>query len=142
MDLNAPRFLLDTNHWSYLERGHSAVVARLEQALEDARFYMSVVVQGELLAGIEIAADPARRAALREWYQGTVRDVAEVLPITPDVAEEYARIFAALRKAGHPISSNDIWIAATAVARDLVLVTSDQDFQHIPGINIQDWTSE
>jgi predicted nucleic acid-binding protein len=102
---------------------------------------MPVIVQGELLAGIDVASSPARRAALREWYQRTIDEVADVVPITSEVAEEYARIFGILRRAGRPISSNDIWIAATAIVHDLVVVTSDRDFQHILGITIENWTS-
>ena len=101
---------------------------------------MPVIVQGELLAGIDVVGDPSRQASLRDWYQRTVHKVAEVLPITSEVAEEYARIFGTLRRAGRPISSNDIWIAAIAVVHNLVVVTSDQDFKHIPGIRIEDWT--
>jgi tRNA(fMet)-specific endonuclease VapC len=63
-----------------------------------------------------------------------------VLPVTSEVAEEYARIVGTLRRAGRPISSNDIWIAAIAVVHHLVVVTSDQDFRHIPGITLENWT--
>jgi predicted nucleic acid-binding protein len=68
---------------------------------EGARFYMPVIVQGELLAGIDVAGSPARRAALRVWYQHTIHEVAEVLPITSEAAEEYACIFGILRNRNH-----------------------------------------
>jgi len=102
---------------------------------------MSVIVQGELLAGINVASSSTRRAALRDWYQRAIHEVAEVLPITSEVAEQYARIFQMLRQAGRPISSNDIWIAATAIVHELIVVSSDADFRHISGITIEDWTS-
>ncbi len=138
--LSEKRFLIDTNHWSYLERGHARVVERIAHAPANSRFYMPVIAQGELIAGIEVAGNPARRAALREWYERTIHGVAEVLPITSEVAEQYGRIFGTLRKAGIPISSNDIWIAAIAATHDLILVTSDQDFSRIPGLTIENWT--
>ena len=133
-------YLLDTNHWSYLERGHAGVVARLKNLPPDASFYMPVIAQGELLAGIEAAASPARQAALLVWYKRTVNEVTEVLPVTSAVAEQYARIYSTLRKAGTPISSNDMWIAAIALAHDLIVVTADRDLEFVPGLLVEDWS--
>jgi len=36
--------------------------------------------------------------------------------------------------------TNDIWIAATARAQGLTLATSDPDFQHVDGLQVEDWT--
>ena len=35
---------------------------------------------------------------------------------------------------------NDLWIAATALALDAVLITRDSDFQQIEGLSVNDWT--
>ncbi|GEM_PF-5597608 len=40
MGLDAPRYLLDTNHWSYLERGHPLVVEHLKHAPAGAILYV------------------------------------------------------------------------------------------------------
>jgi tRNA(fMet)-specific endonuclease VapC len=133
-------YLLDTNHWSYLERGEAGVVERLKNLPPDTLFYMPVIAQGELLAGIEAAASPSRKAALRIWDEKTVNEVTEVLPVTSAVAEQYARIYASLRRAGTPISSNDIWIAAIAFANDLIVVTADRDLDVVPGLRTENWS--
>ena len=101
---------------------------------------MPVIAQGELLAGIEAATSPARQAALLVWYKRTVNEVTEVLPVTSAVAEQYARIYSTLRKAGTPISSNDMWIAAIALAHDLIVVTADRDLEFVPGLLVEDWS--
>jgi predicted nucleic acid-binding protein len=58
-----------------------------------------------------------------------------VLPATADVSRVYGRLFAALRKAGTPIGTNDIWIAATAIEAGAHLVTFDQDFARVAGLD-------
>jgi predicted nucleic acid-binding protein len=39
------------------------------------------------------------------------------------------------------LDENDLWIAATAVALDAVLVSRDSDFQQIEGLKVDDWTA-
>ena len=39
-----------------------------------------------------------------------------------------------LKKAGTPIGSNDVWIAAGAMQHGLPILTSDTDFQKIPQV--------
>jgi predicted nucleic acid-binding protein len=38
------------------------------------------------------------------------------------------------------LDENDLWIAATALALDAVLITRDGDFQQIEGLSVNDWT--
>jgi len=132
-------YLLDTNHWSHLQKSHPALMARVNSLPDDATLYISVVSQGELLAGIDLTPPGARKQLLEAWY----RDVASkfvVLQITPDVARHYARIFAALRRAGTPIETNDIWIAAIAQAYDLTVASADRHFRFVSGLPVEDWT--
>jgi tRNA(fMet)-specific endonuclease VapC len=49
-----------------------------------------------------------------------------------ETAEQYARLFVQLKRAGTPIPDNDLWIAALALEHDLMLITRDRHFQHIP----------
>ena len=133
-------YLLDTNHWSAIQRNDPVVIAHMQSLPEEARIFMPVIVQGELLVGIELAASEAKRERLQQLYEQVVAQAADVLPITPEIAEWYARIFAQLRRKGKPIPTNDIWIAAIALAHGLILVTSDEHFQHIDGLQVEDWT--
>jgi predicted nucleic acid-binding protein len=47
-------------------------------------------------------------------------------------AEHYARLFVQLKRAGTPIPDNDIWIAALALEHDLLLITRNRHFEHVP----------
>jgi tRNA(fMet)-specific endonuclease VapC len=122
-------YLLDTNHWSHIQRNHPVVAARLKSLPANTKIYIPVVAQGELLAGIGLLSDGARRQRLEKWYQQSFADDSAVLPITADVAYHYAQIFVHLRQAGTPIETNDIWIAAIARANNLTVVSADQHFR-------------
>jgi tRNA(fMet)-specific endonuclease VapC len=133
-------YLLDTNHWSYLQEQHPLVVSRLHQLSDEASLYMSVVSQGELLAGVEWAQGLRRKRRLLELYEQVVAIATAILPVTPQVAERYAQIYAQLRQKGHLIQTNDIWIAASALVYDMILVSADAHFRFIDGLTVEDWS--
>ncbi len=58
-----------------------------------------------------------------------------VCPVTIDAAvgAEWARLRVHLAEAGRRISINDLWIAATAAAHGLAIVTRDADFDPVEG---------
>jgi predicted nucleic acid-binding protein len=87
--------------------------------LEDP-WSVSVVSIGELEAGVLLASDPTVRAA-RLRRVAAVLAQAPSLPVDRTVAARYGE----LRAASGRLPSNDLWIAATALAHDLTLVTAD-----------------
>ena len=135
------KYLLDTNHWSYLQRGHPSVLARLQSLAMDAVLYMPVVAQAELLAGVELTAAGRRKEELRRLYERVVAESAEVLPIDSRVAERFALIFAGLHRAGRRIETNDIWIAAIAWVHECIVVSNDAHFRGIDDLTVEDWTT-
>ena len=101
---------------------------------------MPVIAQAELLVGVELAAEGRRKQELRALYETAIRDNTDILNVTSEVAEQFAAVFAQLRRKGRPVETNDIWIAATALARNLILVSNDAHFQHVDGLRLEDWT--
>jgi predicted nucleic acid-binding protein len=90
------------------------------------------VTLAELELGVlRRALDPDTRAGQLATLNH-VRETYEALDIDHHVAHEFARIAAALRDAGRAIRVNGAWIAATALAHDAALITSDRDFESIP----------
>ena len=79
--------------------------------------YLTFTIAGELAAGFE-ANDRGRWEAFLAPFH--------VLPCTHDVCWRYGRISRNLREAGLLIGSNDIWIAATALAFELPVVTANE----------------
>ena len=93
------RYLLDTDHASYLQRGHPAVVQHLKSLPPDAEVFISVVTQAELLTGIQLAPSVQRRIELRRLYDWLVSEISDPLPITPDTDGLQVRIGRNLSKA-------------------------------------------
>ena len=58
-----------------------------------------------------------------------------ILDVTAATATHYGRIFAALRRAGTPISLNDVWIAAGTLECGGRLLTFDTDYRRVPELD-------
>ena len=123
------RALIDTNIYSLAMRGDADVIDQLQQ-LDDIGF--SVISLGELLVGFRggIRETPNRAELARFLDSPRVR----LLQIDPETAEFYAVIVQALKRAGTPIPTNDIWIAATAQRNGLPVLTRDRHFSMVPGM--------
>lgn len=64
----------------------------------------------------------------------------DTLPFDDHAAESYGVIRAVLEKKGTPISSNDLLIAAIALANNLTLITHNiREFSRVDGLVIEDW---
>jgi tRNA(fMet)-specific endonuclease VapC len=136
------KYLLDTNHCSYIQQKRPELLNHLRSLPPDAVIMTSVVTQGELLAGIALIKDDARKAKLKQVYTEIMTILADILVIDSQVAQAYAEIFADLRRNGTPIPTNDLWIAAIAKAHNLILTTNDEHFQHVNGLQTEDWTKQ
>ena len=52
----------------------------------------------------------------------------------------YGEIRAQVERAGTPVGPNDLFIAAIAMANNMVLLThNSEEFQHIDGLVVKDW---
>lgn len=126
-------FLLDTNvvsEW-VRPRPDAGVVAWLAEADED-RVFISVVTLAELRYGIERLAAGQRRRRLDEWLREELplRFEGRVLPIDAAIADAWGRLTASMEATGRPIAVADAFIAATAEAHGLALVTRNvSDFE-------------
>ena len=135
------KYLLDANILSELLRLRpEPAVARLVTRHE-AGCVTSSVVYLELWSGVELVGDTARGRYLRDGYQrmfGT--GGLPVLPFDSDAARWLARERARLVAAGRPPPLLDAQIAATAVTRNLILVTRNtRDFECFEGLRLENW---
>jgi predicted nucleic acid-binding protein len=98
------------------------------------RLLVSVITIGELRAGVLAAPDLDTRD--RRLGTLTLALAIDPLPIDDDVASQWARLRINLRDRGLRMPVNDSWIAATAMALHIPLVTQDEDYVDIPGLEI------
>ena len=131
-------YLLDTNIFIAALKAHPAVRARLE-SLPASSIMLSPVVLGELETGVEKSTQVERnRKRLDEVVTGLA-----VPPLDAATSLTYARIRAVLERQGTPIGSNDLWIAAHALALGAVLVTDNvKEFARVPGLVVENWLAQ
>jgi tRNA(fMet)-specific endonuclease VapC len=120
------RLMLDTSAYSALARGSAIIRDRL--ALADEVCLCPVVI-GELLAGFR----RGHREAENRRILADFLDLPEVAVVSLDeeTSERYAVIADHLRRAGTPIPTNDLWIAASAMQHGLKILTTDRYFLHV-----------
>lgn len=95
---------------------------------------VSAVTVGELELGVLAASDVEVRAR----RLATLRFASSLDPIPVDgaVASSWALLRVRLREEGRRMPANDSWIAATALAYDVPLITQDEDFLGTPGLTV------
>ena len=72
-----------------------------------------------------------KRLLLDRFVDSPYVNIIEIDEIT---AERYALISDTLRRAGTPISPNDLWVAASALQHGLEILTLDSDFTRVPQV--------
>lgn len=98
------------------------------------RLSVSVITIGELRAGVLAAGDLDTRD--RRLATLTRAMALEPVPIDEDVATAWAKLRAVLAHAGLRLGINDSWIAATALALGVPVVTQDAEFAAVPGLEV------
>jgi tRNA(fMet)-specific endonuclease VapC len=106
------------------------------QALPQTELCVCAIVKAELYYGAMKSSDPVRTLAKQQIFLNALAS----WPFDDLAAEIYARIRAELARAGTPIGSNDLLIAAIALAHDLTLVTHNTtEFSRVAGLRFEDW---
>ena len=122
-------WLLDTNVLSELRKPKpEPAVVTFVSSCPLEQLYISTVTLAEIRFGIEVVAEPTRRADLNEWLTHKVRPMfnQRVLQITEDIMLKWRLLVEEGRKAGHTFSQPDLIIAATALHYGLTVVTRDR----------------
>jgi tRNA(fMet)-specific endonuclease VapC len=124
--------ILDTNALSAAADDDPAVIALLARADQVA---IPVIVLGEYRYGI---AQSRNRATYENWLKGLLND-CPVLDISQPTTHSYSEITLELKRAGRPIPTNDIWIAALCRQHSLPLLSRDRHFDLVAGTKRIGW---
>lgn len=124
--------ILDTNALSAFADDVPGAVAQVGTADE---LYVPTIVLGEYRFGISTS----RRRRDYEAWLARGRAFWNILPVIEDTTVHYAVIRQELRKAGTPLPSNDVWIAAIARQHDLPILTRDEHFDAVAGVTRLSW---
>ncbi len=121
---------LDTNFIITAEReARRGLAGRADQFLAsrpNETLFITPTVAGELACG--------QSAARRADWERLCRPYP-VLPWTKEVSWHYGEIYRVLAAQGQLIGTNDMWIAASALAHGMSVVTNNQEeFERVPGL--------
>jgi predicted nucleic acid-binding protein len=100
----------------------------------DFEWGVSAVTLGELRLGVLRAGNPEAASRRLSTYQLAQR--LEALTVDEAVSEAWALLISRLRAAGRGVPINDSWIAATAIAHGVPIVTQDSDYAAMPDVEV------
>lgn len=123
---------LDTSIIVALFKNDEAVRSQIASAPE---VFVPSIAVGELYYGAQHSAQVERNVAqVREFAANSA-----VLACDLVTAEHYGQIKNELKTKGRPLPENDVWIAAIASQHSLTVVTRDQHFGVIDGLQLEEW---
>ena len=139
--------ILDTDHMSVLQYGGSphaiALQARLDVFPPDEVTTTVITVEEQMrgwLGLINRYSDAYRQVAYYDRLIGLIAFFAEWSVLRFD--QQAANRFQQLRQQRVRIGTMDLKIASIALVHSATLLSSNwRDFQHVPGLHVEDWLS-
>jgi predicted nucleic acid-binding protein len=134
-------FLLDTNCISEIVRlKPEPRVMDWMEAVDEALLYLSVLTLGEIRKGLAGLPQSKRRTRLETWLEVELqaRFSGRILPIDGAVADRWGLLAADAKRKGKALSTIDGLLAATALHRNLTIVSrniSDFTNTQVPLLN-------
>jgi tRNA(fMet)-specific endonuclease VapC len=133
------RYLLDTGIMGdFVNRRHGVPEKVRDAQQRGSRIGTCMPVAAELFYGVELSS--TRDENLPRMHRALARIIC--WPFDRAAAEEYGRLAATLRRAGRPMQTMDIMIAAVALSLgNCAVVSSDSDLAAIPGLEVENWAN-
>ena len=132
----ADRYMLDTNMASHVIKGTIFAVRENMRRVPTISVCVSAITEAELRFGLAKKPRPTRLA----FGIGQFLAALDIPAWDSAAAACYAELRNDLERAGTPLGSLDMLIAAHALSCDAVLVTNDRAFRHVQGLTLADWT--
>jgi len=123
------KYLTDTNVIIKLLKSDKQAIRLFDDA---NRIYIPVTVVGELFYG---AQNSSRKEENMSIFTDFLSNYA-IVNIDTSVANMYGEIKVQLKKDGITIPENDLWIAATAKAKQYTLMSFDSHFNKVYGLQV------
>jgi tRNA(fMet)-specific endonuclease VapC len=120
------RLCLDACAYAHFKRGHAPAVEAVRSA---RRVFVPVIVLGELRAGFMLGDQATRNESDLQAF--LAQPVVAVLDVDDEASSIFAELTVDLRRAGTPLPTNDVWIAALAVREGATVLTYDSHFDRI-----------
>ena len=130
------KYLLDTNICIRILKGNSESIHDHIGKLKNKDICIPAIVRYELLYGAYKSNQPEKTAGILDSFLSHFPSAM----FDDNTARVCGEIRALLDKKGTPIGPDDLIIAATALSRNLILVTHNtKEFSRIKGLKLEDW---
>lgn len=120
------RYCLDTSAYSNFKKGDPQVVDLIDRA---EWLGLSTIALGELWIGFHGGTRREKNEVELDEFLSSPQ--VEELAIDRETGRIYAEMIVSLQRAGTPVPSNDVWIAASAVRAGVPVITYDRHFADI-----------
>jgi tRNA(fMet)-specific endonuclease VapC len=129
--------LIDTDILSYYMRGLREVVPRAQKYLKQfGHFNVSSLTVFEILKGLR-----KKRLVEKEKIFQTEILKHKVFGLDYAIMDTAATLLTDLEDKGTPIAYGDLFVAATTLTHDLILVTNNtKHFSKVEGLVLENWT--
>lgn len=124
--------ILDTNALSAVAEAETAVMREFADAEHVA---IPVIVLGEYRFGI---AQSRHKTEYERWLTEML-SLSRVLEVNAETTRCYAEVRVELKRAGTPLPSNDVWIAALCRQHGLPILSRDEHFDSVAGLTRIGW---
>lgn len=129
-------YLFDTNYASKILEGDKPLSLRVGAFKKSgSRFSISMSILGELFFAVYASK---RREKNLQQLKLFLEDII-LLDYDIKAAEEFGKIQAERKSKGKPIPSINAQIAAVARIHNVTVLTTDQHFNLVDGLNIDNW---
>ncbi|NOX21230.1 MAG: type II toxin-antitoxin system VapC family toxin [Nitrospirae bacterium] len=121
--------LIDTNVYAAFKGNKQEAIELLQEA---HRIYISTIVLGEILCGIQVSRH--RKKNFYELNEFLDSPRVQLVEIDEKTAYFYSEIYKRLKQKGRPIPNNDMWISATAMRFGIMVASYDKHFGYVDGL--------
>jgi toxin FitB len=136
-------FLLDTNCISELVRSKPEPrVLEWMEAADESLLYLSVLTLGEIRKGVAGLPQSKRQTQLEMWLEVDLqaRFSGRILSIDEPIADRWGLMAAEAKRKGRALSAIDGLLAATALHRNLTIVSRNiSDFANTQVTTLNPW---
>lgn len=127
--------LVDTDIWSELVKSEPDRNVRNWEVENAERLWLSTVVIGEFLSGVELMPEGRRKRGLQQAYDQIIASYRDrIIGFDLEASFRYAAVLAHQERSGRGPGTADTQIAATALTRGMALAT--RNVKHFAGLGL------
>jgi tRNA(fMet)-specific endonuclease VapC len=132
-------YLLDTNIVSAIFKNHQKVIMQLDKLrTQKEKVFMSAMSYYEIERGL-LAVNATKKL---KYVENLSNEYQVLLLDDMAIFQKASEIYADLKQRGLPIQDADIFIGATAIIHDLILVSHDFDLSRITDLKLENWLKD